>query len=126
MDPSDLFIAGASSGIGAATAKLFSKLGASLALTGRKEENLRKVGDECKSYSNKEVIHHIKQLLSVLLVKFQSLYCHKLHMYCYTNTITNTHIHYMFCHSRQKKNNKNSEYNQEIPQSQTAYNPMAS
>jgi len=40
-------ITGASSGIGAATAVLFSKLGASLALTGRKEGNLAKVGEEC-------------------------------------------------------------------------------
>ncbi|RUS75216.1 hypothetical protein EGW08_017032 [Elysia chlorotica] len=40
-------ITGASSGIGAATAVLFSKLGASLALTGRQEANLAKVADEC-------------------------------------------------------------------------------
>lgn len=40
-------ILGASSGIGAATAKLFSKLGASVALTGRNSENLQKVGTEC-------------------------------------------------------------------------------
>uniref|UniRef100_A0A8W8JFI7 3-oxoacyl-[acyl-carrier-protein] reductase n=1 Tax=Magallana gigas TaxID=29159 RepID=A0A8W8JFI7_MAGGI len=40
-------ITGASSGIGAATAVLMSKLGASLALTGRKEENLKKVGEQC-------------------------------------------------------------------------------
>ena len=48
-------ISGASSGIGAATAKLFSQLGASLALTGRKEDNLRKVGEECKRLGNREV-----------------------------------------------------------------------
>lgn len=47
-------ITGASSGIGAATAKLFSKLGASLALTGRKEDNLRKVGEECQTLGNKQ------------------------------------------------------------------------
>ncbi|XP_053396509.1 3-oxoacyl-[acyl-carrier-protein] reductase FabG-like [Mercenaria mercenaria] len=40
-------ITGASSGIGAATAKLFSKLGASVALTGRNEENLQRVGQDC-------------------------------------------------------------------------------
>jgi len=39
--------AGASSGIGAATAKLFSRLGASVALTGRNVENLQAVGKEC-------------------------------------------------------------------------------
>lgn len=36
------------SGIGAATAILFSKLGASLALAGRNEENLQKVGSQCQ------------------------------------------------------------------------------
>ncbi|XP_046581628.1 3-oxoacyl-[acyl-carrier-protein] reductase FabG-like isoform X1 [Haliotis rubra] len=47
-------ITGASSGIGAATAVLFSKLGAQVALTGRKEENLQQVGAECeKSTSQK-------------------------------------------------------------------------
>lgn len=40
-------ITGASSGIGAATAVLLSRLGASVALTGRKEENLKKVGEQC-------------------------------------------------------------------------------
>ncbi|XP_069125123.1 3-oxoacyl-[acyl-carrier-protein] reductase FabG-like [Argopecten irradians] len=40
-------ITGASSGIGAATSVLFSKLGVKLALTGRKEDNLQKVGQQC-------------------------------------------------------------------------------
>jgi len=40
-------ITGASSGIGAATAVKFSKLGALLSLTGRKEQNLQKVAGEC-------------------------------------------------------------------------------
>lgn len=44
-------ITGASSGIGAATAVLFSKLGAQLALTGRNEENLMKTGDKCHKES---------------------------------------------------------------------------
>ncbi|KAK2150223.1 hypothetical protein NP493_2838g00006 [Ridgeia piscesae] len=44
-----LFVnAGASSGIGAATAVLFSKLGAKLALTGRNEENLKKTVEQCE------------------------------------------------------------------------------
>jgi len=42
-------ITGASSGIGAATAQLFSKLGASLLLTGRNSERLQKVADTCKA-----------------------------------------------------------------------------
>uniref|UniRef100_A0A0B6ZVZ6 Ketoreductase domain-containing protein n=1 Tax=Arion vulgaris TaxID=1028688 RepID=A0A0B6ZVZ6_9EUPU len=41
-------ISGASSGIGAATAILFSRLGARLALTGRNEKNLKKVGEQCE------------------------------------------------------------------------------
>uniref|UniRef100_T1IUG3 3-oxoacyl-[acyl-carrier-protein] reductase n=1 Tax=Strigamia maritima TaxID=126957 RepID=T1IUG3_STRMM len=40
-------ITGASSGIGAATAQLFSKEGASLSLTGRNEENLKKTVENC-------------------------------------------------------------------------------
>ncbi|XP_019870080.2 3-oxoacyl-[acyl-carrier-protein] reductase FabG-like [Aethina tumida] len=43
-----VLITGASSGIGAATAQHFGKLGASLALTGRNAENLNKVVSECK------------------------------------------------------------------------------
>ncbi|KAK6169249.1 hypothetical protein SNE40_020333 [Patella caerulea] len=47
-------VTGASSGIGAATAVLFSKLGAQVAITGRKENNLKEVGNECeKSGKNK-------------------------------------------------------------------------
>lgn len=44
-------ITGASSGIGAATAVLFAKLGAKLSLTGRNEANLKKVVEECKKQS---------------------------------------------------------------------------
>ncbi len=39
---------GASSGIGAATAVLFSKLGATLSLTGRNLDNLKKTAAECE------------------------------------------------------------------------------
>ncbi|XP_063858438.1 uncharacterized oxidoreductase MexAM1_META1p0182-like isoform X2 [Scylla paramamosain] len=49
-------ITGASSGIGAATAKLFSKLGATLAITGRNIENLNGVGAECTSGDKKPLI----------------------------------------------------------------------
>ncbi|KAK4882349.1 hypothetical protein RN001_005668 [Aquatica leii] len=47
-----VLITGASSGIGAATAKKFAALGASLALAGRNLENLKKVASECKSEKN--------------------------------------------------------------------------
>lgn len=40
-------ITGASSGIGAATAELFSKMGANLSLTGRNLDNLQKTADRC-------------------------------------------------------------------------------
>lgn len=40
-------ITGASSGIGAATAIVFAKLGARLALNGRDVENLKKVAEQC-------------------------------------------------------------------------------
>ncbi|KRT81625.1 dehydrogenase, partial [Oryctes borbonicus] len=42
-----VLITGASSGIGAATAKHFSTLGASLSLSGRNVENLSKVAEDC-------------------------------------------------------------------------------
>ena len=45
-------ITGASSGIGAQTARDFSKLGASLVLIGRNLENLQKVAGECEQSDN--------------------------------------------------------------------------
>ncbi|KAJ9578656.1 hypothetical protein L9F63_005146 [Diploptera punctata] len=47
-----VLITGASSGIGAATAVHFSLLGASLSLTGRNEENLNKVAEQCQTMSD--------------------------------------------------------------------------
>ncbi|XP_062553284.1 3-oxoacyl-[acyl-carrier-protein] reductase FabG-like isoform X2 [Armigeres subalbatus] len=46
-----VIITGASSGIGEATAKYLSNLGASLVLTGRNLKNLMKVGEACKAHS---------------------------------------------------------------------------
>ena len=40
-------VSGASSGIGAATAKLFARLGAQVSLTGRNETNLQLTADNC-------------------------------------------------------------------------------
>ena len=48
-------LTGASSGIGAGTAKMFSQLGAQLAITGRNEENLKKTADECEKLCNTKV-----------------------------------------------------------------------
>ena len=67
--------AGASSGIGAATAKVFTKLGASLALTGRNEENLKRVGDEFKSYSRKQVTCIYCTLYAQLYLFMLSVFC---------------------------------------------------
>ncbi|GJQ82043.1 hypothetical protein Trydic_g6919 [Trypoxylus dichotomus] len=47
-----VLITGASSGIGAATAKYLGSLGASLALTGRNVENLNKTASECNLPKN--------------------------------------------------------------------------
>lgn len=46
-----VLITGASSGIGAETAKEFSKLGAKIVITGRNKDNLAKVAEECKEVS---------------------------------------------------------------------------
>lgn len=54
-----VLITGASSGIGAATAELFAKKGASLALVGRNIENLKKTGEDCKTANNNVEIHLI-------------------------------------------------------------------
>lgn len=53
---------GASSGIGAATAVLFAKLGATLSLTGRNEANLKKVVEECKKHSTVQISVSIRDL----------------------------------------------------------------
>jgi len=42
-----VLITGASSGIGAATAIHFAQLGASLSITGRNADNLKKVAEQC-------------------------------------------------------------------------------
>ncbi|XP_071486511.1 3-oxoacyl-[acyl-carrier-protein] reductase FabG-like [Diadema setosum] len=47
-------ITGASSGIGAATSVLFSKLGAKLALSGRNADNLKETSDSCKECCQEE------------------------------------------------------------------------
>ncbi|XP_017781216.1 PREDICTED: 3-oxoacyl-[acyl-carrier-protein] reductase FabG-like [Nicrophorus vespilloides] len=50
-----VLITGASSGIGAATAKHFAKLGGSLALAGRNKENLSKIAAECNAKDHIEL-----------------------------------------------------------------------
>ena len=46
---------GASSGIGAGTAIHFAKNGAKLSITGRNEENLKKIAQECEEASPTEI-----------------------------------------------------------------------
>ena len=60
---------GASSGIGAATALLFSKLGASLSLTGRNLPNLNEVAEKCQSNCGSPTITiqgHSKKLNNII------------------------------------------------------------
>ena len=45
------FHLGASSGIGAGTAVYFAKNGAKVAITGRNEENLKKIAQKCEEAS---------------------------------------------------------------------------
>lgn len=63
-----MWISGAGSGIGAATAELFSKLGASLALTDRDCENLTAVGKACEESSAKKVCIQYKLLLIIFFI----------------------------------------------------------
>ncbi|XP_076046080.1 3-oxoacyl-[acyl-carrier-protein] reductase FabG-like isoform X1 [Oratosquilla oratoria] len=49
-------ITGASSGIGAASAILFSKLGATLSLTGRNVDNLESVASTCKEHGTQPLV----------------------------------------------------------------------
>ena len=49
-------VTGASSGIGAGTAKMFAELGAKLAITGRNEENLKKTAEACEKLGGGKVM----------------------------------------------------------------------
>lgn len=77
-------ITGSSSGIGAATARLFAKLGCAVSLTGRDENNLRKVQEECieEGLDKNSVIYHagnvtdgefLKHLFNGTIEKFGKL-----------------------------------------------------
>ena len=62
---SNFFILGASSGIGAGTAIQFAKNGAKLSITGRNEENLKKIAQQCEEASpTKEKVY----LLLIFLI----------------------------------------------------------
>jgi len=77
-------ITGASSGIGAATAVLFARLGAKLSLTGRSKANLKRIGDECADVLSADehpllvtgdmtVESDVKRLVDVTIEKFGCL-----------------------------------------------------
>nr|XP_018913063.1 PREDICTED: uncharacterized protein LOC109041250 [Bemisia tabaci]XP_018913065.1 PREDICTED: uncharacterized protein LOC109041250 [Bemisia tabaci] len=77
-----VLVTGASSGIGAATAKLFAKYGASLAITGRNYANLKKTAEECKILGKKDPFlftadltneTETKRLLESVLLHFNHL-----------------------------------------------------
>ena len=58
-------VTGASSGIGAATAVQFAKLGALLAITGRNVENLEKTAKQCQ-----------EEITTARREIFQNSFCH--------------------------------------------------
>ena len=58
-----VLITGASSGIGAGTAKHFAKLNCRLSLVGRKEEALNSVAEDCRKNGALDVVIHIKDLM---------------------------------------------------------------
>lgn len=76
-----VLITGASSGIGAATAELFAKEGASLALVGRNVENLKKTGDNCKAVNSNvdvllitaDVTKDVERIVKETLDKFSKI-----------------------------------------------------
>ncbi|XP_076799841.1 uncharacterized protein LOC143444933 [Clavelina lepadiformis] len=57
-----VLVTGASSGIGAEIARAFAKHQARLSITGRNEENLRKVAEECRKLGAEEVLEIIAEL----------------------------------------------------------------
>lgn len=59
------YFSGASSGIGAGTAILFCKLGAEVAITGRKVENLSQTAEECEKSNRKKVILNIYNVCKI-------------------------------------------------------------
>ena len=75
-------ITGASSGIGAATAKLFSELGVTLSLSGRNLENLQDTADKCRAsgavspllvQGDLSVEDNCRQLIDTTIAKFGQL-----------------------------------------------------
>ncbi|XP_067674178.1 3-oxoacyl-[acyl-carrier-protein] reductase FabG-like isoform X3 [Haliotis asinina] len=56
LDDKVALVTGASSGIGAGTAILFSQLGARVIITGRNEENLKKTAEQCNQDKYKPVL----------------------------------------------------------------------
>ena len=58
-----VLITGASSGIGAGTAKHFAKLKCRLSLVGRNEEALNSVAEDCRKNGATDVVVHVKDLM---------------------------------------------------------------
>lgn len=63
-----ILVTGASSGIGAETAKLFSRLGGTLALIGRNQQRLQKVADEIIASSKDDTSAVLAQILPPLTI----------------------------------------------------------
>ena len=83
---------GASSGIGAATAVLFAKLGAHLSLTGRNETNLNKVAEECKQHGAK--VSGLCDPWVEAVLDFTHAHLHKcMHFFLCASKFSNLHAH---------------------------------
>ena len=59
-------ITGSSSGIGAATAIEFAKLGAQVVVTGRNQQKMKKVAEECERVSKLGNYNHSRVMLEIV------------------------------------------------------------
>jgi NADP-dependent 3-hydroxy acid dehydrogenase YdfG len=76
-----VIVTGSSAGIGEGIALHLAKLGAQVVVTGRNEENVKRVANQCQSVSpNRLQVCHISRILkSVITLNFRETY---LNLFC--------------------------------------------